>query len=157
MDSNALPGAVCGMAENKTQPTELDPHQFVSGVQPERRQSDAERLLEIFDDATGGLKPKMWGPSIIGYGRYHYKYDSGREGEFMLTGFSPRKANLSLYIMPGYSFGDMEAKLLRLGKHKLGKACLYINKLADVDEDVLKEIIVYGLNDMRTKYETWDE
>ena len=100
------------------------------------------------------MVPKMWGPSIIGYGRYQYKYESGREGEFMLTGFSPRRANLAIYVMPGYS--AMSDKLDRLGKHKIGKSCLYINKLADVDESVLAEIIHDGLQYMRAKYATWD-
>ena len=145
------------MAENKTIPTPADPRDFIAGVEPARRRTDAERLLGIFDEVTGGLTPKMWGPSIIGYGRYHYRYDTGREGDFLMTGFSPRKANLSLYIMPGYNFGDMEAKLSRLGKHKLGKACLYINKLEDVDEAVLREIISAGLDEVRSKYETWDD
>lgn len=145
------------MAENKTLPTDIDPREFVMAVEPARRREDALRLLEIFGETTGGLTPKMWGPPIIGYGRYHYKYNSGREGEMLMTGFSPRKANLSLYIMPGYNFGDMESKLSRLGKHKLGKACLYINKLADVDESVLREIIVDGLENVRSKYDTWDD
>ncbi len=88
----------------------------------------------------------MWGPSIVGYGRYHYRYKSGREGDFLATGFSPRKAALSIYIMPGYAdFGDI---LSRLGKHKLGKSCLYVNKLADIDLDVLAELIRAGLEDL---------
>ena len=92
----------------------------------------------------------MWGPSIIGYGRYHYVYDSGREGDFLATGFSPRKSNLSLYIMPGYEdFGDL---LDRLGKHKKSKACLYINKLADVDLAVVEEIIRAGIKDLNTRW-----
>lgn len=98
----------------------------------------------------------MWGPSIIGFGGYAYKYESGREGTSMLTGFSPRKANLVLYIMPGYRDGDMAGLLSRLGKHRASKACLYINKLADVDETVLEEIIIDGLRYMRRHYETWD-
>ena len=99
----------------------------------------------------------MWGPSIIGYGRYQYKYDSGREGESMLTGFSPRKQNLTVYIMPGYRFDSMQEKLGRLGKHKLGKSCLYINKLADIDMDVLEEIVVDGVAYMRDTYATSDD
>ena len=92
----------------------------------------------------------MWGPSIIGYGRYYYKYDSGREGHAMLTGFSPRKSALSLYIMPGYQ--DMSAHLDNLGKHKIGKSCLYINKLDDVDLKILEAIIVEGVSYMRANY-----
>lgn len=142
--------------QNKTQPTQVSPEDFVAQVEHPTRRADAQRLLEIFDDVTG-LKPKMWGPSIIGYGRYHYKYDSGREGDFLMTGFSPRKGNLVLYIMPGYREAKQKEMLARLGKHKLGKSCLYINKLADIDESVLKEIIRDGFADMREKYETWDE
>lgn len=142
-------------ADNKTKATEIDPADFVAGVEPEKKRADAETLLDLFGRVTG-LRPKMWGPSIIGYGRYHYKYESGREGEFMLTGFSPRKQNLSIYIIPGYRFGDMEDKLSRLGKHKLGKSCLYINKLADVDLSVLEEIVLDGLKYMRKNYKTWD-
>lgn len=137
------------MAENKTQATEADVSGFVANVEPERRRTDSERLLDIFAEVTG-YEPKMWGPSIIGYGSYHYKYDSGREGDFLATGFSPRKANLSLYIMPGYQ--DYQPILDRLGKHKLGKSCLYINKLDDVDEDVLKELIRTGLDDLNKKW-----
>lgn len=143
-------------ADNKTKATGVHPSEFIAGVEPEKKKADAEALLAFFNRVTG-LKPKMWGPSIIGYGRYHYKYESGREGEFMLTGFSPRKQNLSLYIMPGYRFGDMQEKLGRLGKHKVGKSCLYINKLADVDMDVLEEIVRDGVDYMRDKYQTWDD
>lgn len=143
-------------ANNKTQATSVDPQDFIAAVEPDKKKVDAEALLAFFNRVTG-LKPKMWGPSIIGYGRYHYKYESGREGEFMLTGFSPRKQNLTLYVMPGYRFGEMQEKLARLGKHKLGKSCLYINKLADVDMDVLEEIVTEGVAYMRETYETWDE
>ena len=142
-------------AENKTQITDVDPVDFVKAVESDRRRADAETLLDFFGRVTG-MKPQMWGPSLIGYGRYYYKYESGREGEMLLTGFSPRKQNLSLYIMPGYQFGEMDDKLSRLGKHKLGKACLYINKLADVDIDVLEEIVRDGVTYMRENYKTWD-
>ncbi len=140
-------------SSNKTQPTKISPKKFISGVEPERRREDGLVLLELFNRVTG-LKPVMWGPSIIGYGRYAYKYESGREGEFLLTGFSPRKANLSLYIMAG-SKNDAR-KLKRLGKHKLGKSCLYINKLADIDMSVLEEMIRDDVAYMRANYETWD-
>jgi hypothetical protein len=88
----------------------------------------------------------MWGPTMVGYGQYHYRYASGREGDFLATGFSPRKANLSIYIMPGYQ--DYGAILKRLGKHKTGKSCLYINTLGDVDIDVLEDLIRAGLKDL---------
>ena len=116
--------------------------------------ADAETLLEMMTRVTG-CTPRMWGPSIIGFGRYHYRYDSGREGDFMLTGFSPRKANLVVYILPGYD--DIGEQLSRLGRHKIGKSCLYVNKLADVDLDVLEEIVADSVEKMRRDYDTWDE
>lgn len=143
-------------AENKTQVTRTDPVDFIAAVESEKKRADAEALLALFNRVTG-LKPQMWGASLIGYGRYHYKYESGREGEFFMTGFSPRKANLVVYIMPGYRYGDMQDKLARLGKHKLGKSCLYINKLADIDLGVLAEIVIDGIAYMRQTYQTWDE
>ena len=133
------------MASNKTQPNRQSPADFIAGVELERRRADSEVLLGFFHDVTG-FDPVMWGPSIIGYGRYHYVYKSGREGDFLATGFSPRKASLSIYVMPGYQ--DYGAILDRLGKHKLSKSCLYINKLDDVDMDVLAELIRTGLQDL---------
>ncbi|MEM7661772.1 MAG: DUF1801 domain-containing protein [Pseudomonadota bacterium] len=140
--------------ENKTKPTDISPQDFVAAVEHPTRRADAEVLLDLFARVTG-MTAKMWGPSIIGYGTYHYKYDSGREGDMCMTGFSPRKSNLVMYILPGYAkMGDM---LNRLGKHKIGKSCLYINKLADIDMDVLEEIIVAGLADVRERYETVED
>lgn len=138
-----------------TETTGADPRAFVEAVEHPVRRADGLVLLDLFGRITG-MVPKMWGPSIIGYGRYAYRYDSGREGEFMMTGFSPRKANLVLYIMPGYGFGAMPDTLARLGKHRLGKACLYVNKLADIDMAVLETIIRSGLDEMRARYQTWD-
>lgn len=142
------------MAENKTTQTAQSVKDFLAGVEPERRRKDAERLLQIFEEVTG-FEGKMWGPSIVGFGRYHYKYDSGREGDSLATGFSPRKANLSVYILPGYT--DFGAILDRLGKHKIGKSCLYLNKLDDVDESVLKELISAGLEDLNTRWTVHSE
>ena len=142
------------MAQNKTQITDVDPASFVASIDHPTRQSDAEVLLELMRRVTG-CEPKMWGPSIVGFGRYHYRYESGREGEFMLTGFSPRKANIVVYTMPGYE--DLEEQLGELGKHRLGKSCLYINKLADIDLAVLEQIVADGVAAMRATYETWDE
>lgn len=137
------------MAENKTQANEASVDAFLSAVEPERRRADGLALDALFRRVTG-WNPVMWGGSIVGYGQYHYRYESGREGDFLATGFSPRKSNLSLYIMPGYQeMGDM---LDRLGKYKKGKACLYLNKLADADESVLEEIIRAGLNDLGKRY-----
>lgn len=133
------------MSEMKTVPTQADVGAFLAAVEPERRRLDAERLDVLFRSVTGFV-PQMWGPSIVGYGRYDYVYASGRSGSFLATGFSPRKAALSIYILPGYA--DFGPLLSRLGKHKTGKSCLYINKLADVDTDVLAELIRAGLDDL---------
>lgn len=137
------------MAQNKTQPTTVDVDAFLSAVEPERRREDGQALNALFKRVTGWA-PVMWGPSMIGYGSYHYRYDSGREGESLATGFSPRKSNLSIYIMPGYA--DYSAILDRLGKHKTGKSCLYVNRLSDVDLDVLAELIQAGLDDLGRKW-----
>jgi len=137
------------MAGNKTVENELSVEEFMHQVEHPQRRADSFALDEIFREATG-FEPRMWGPSIIGYGRYHYKNDSGREGDFLATGFSPRKANMSVYIMPGYAdFGDI---LSGIGKHKHGKSCFYINKLADVDPEVLKELIRAGLSHLQTHW-----
>ena len=146
-DSTQIRGEA--MSENKTQPTAQSVDEFIAAVENTRRRDDAIALNTLFQDITGWA-PTMWGPSLIGYGQYHYKYETGREGDMLATGFSPRKANLSLYIMPGYQ--DYTALLARLGKHKTGKACLYINKLADIDIDVLRELIETGLRDLAKTY-----
>ncbi len=118
---------------------------FIAAVDHPTRRSDAEQLDQMFRRVTG-YEPRMWGPTIIGYGQYHYIYESGREGDCNATGFSPRKASLSIYIMPGYQ--DYSEILGRLGKHKIGKSCLYINKLADIDMNVLEELVRTGLDDL---------
>ena len=141
-------------SKNKTQPTAQSVDAFLATVEPAHRREDGLILLETFSRVTD-MKPQMWGPSIIGFGRYHFKYDSGREGEHLITGFSPRKTALTLYIMPGYR--DLSPMLERLGKHKIGKSCLYINKLDDIDMSVVEEIICYGLDYMKATYQTWDE
>lgn len=126
------------MAENKTQPTDASVTAFLDAVENETRRSDARRVLELMREVTGE-EPRMWGPGIVGFGDYHYRYDSGREGDWFLTGFSPRKANLVLYIMSGF---PRHAELMeRLGKHRTGKSCLYVNRLDDLDLDVLRELI----------------
>ena len=137
------------MSENKTKPNDADVMAFLSAVEPERRRNDALRLNEIFQEVTG-FDPVMWGASIVGYGSYHYLYKSGREGDFLAAGFSPRKTSLTVYIMPGYAdFGDI---LERLGKHRTGRSCLYINRLDAVDEDALRELIAAGLRDLGTRW-----
>ena len=136
-------------------PDKTSPGSFIESIENRTRREDAEKLLVWFEDVTG-LEAKMWGTGIIGFGRYRYKYESGREGEYFLTGFSPRKTAMTVYILPGYRFGEMQDKLDRLGPHKLGKSCLYIKKLADIDMGVLKEIVDVGLGYMRENYQTWD-
>ncbi|PJI92883.1 uncharacterized protein DUF1801 [Yoonia maricola] len=137
------------MADNKTKATTQSVDDFLDAVDHPVRQADAQTLNQLFQDVTG-WRPQMWGHSIIGYGQYHYTYDSGRSGDFLATGFSPRKANLSIYIMPGYA--DFKAILARLGKHKIGKSCLYVNKLADIDMAVLEELIHAGLADLGSRW-----
>lgn len=135
---------------NKTLPTGQSVASYLDSVAPARRHDDALALDALFRRVTG-FQPQMWGPSIIGYGRYHYRYDSGREGDFLATGFAPRKANLVVYIMPGYA--DFSDILNRLGKHRLGKSCLYLNKLPDIDMEVLAELIRAGLDDLGRRWE----
>jgi len=127
------------MAENKTKPTELSVAAFIDTLTDQTRRADAKALVKLMQGAAGE-KPKMWGPSIIGFGSYHYTYESGREGDMPLIGFSPRKAATVLYGLRGAS--DSESLLAHLGKFKTEKGCLYIKKLADVDQKVLKDLIV---------------
>lgn len=137
-------------AELKTKETTASVEAFIA-KQPVAIATDCRTIMALMKKATGE-EPRMWGPSIVGYGRYAYKYDSGREGEWMVTGFSPRKANLVLYIMMG--FEEESALMRKLGKHSTGKSCLYIKKLADVDVKVLEELIakgVKGLEKMRVR------
>jgi len=126
------------MPDLKTQQNEDDIFLFLESVSNQQRKEDAFKVLSLITEIVGE-EPKMWGTSIIGYGSYHYKYESGREGDWFLTGFSPRKQSLTLYIMAG--FDEYDDLMSKLGKHKTGKSCLYINKLSDVDMDVLKELI----------------
>ncbi len=137
------------MSENKTRATDGDVMAFLNAVEPERRRLDGLRLNGIFQEVTG-FRPVMWGSSIVGYGSYHYVYKSGREGDFLATGFSPRKASLSIYIMPGYA--DFGGIMERLGKHRTGRSCLYVNRLSDVDENVLRELIAAGLRDLDARW-----
>lgn len=137
------------MRQNKTVPSDASVNAFLAAVTPARRAEEARALDRLFRAATG-FEPRMWGGAIIGYGCYHYRYASGREGDFLATGFAPRKARHSIYIMPGYQ--DYGAILARLGKHKLGKSCLYVNKLADIDPDVLAELIRTGLADLGARW-----
>ena len=135
--------------EAKTKSAPLDRDAWLAGVE-EKRREEAGRLLDLFAEATG-WEPRLWGPSMVGFGRYVYRYDSGHGGESLATGFSPRKAELSLYLMAG---GDRLAPILaRLGPHRMAKACLYVKRLDAVDEGVLRELIRAGLEDLGRQWE----
>ncbi len=137
------------MAENKTKPTKARVGDFLDTVDNPRRRADARKVLAMMRRATG-KRATMWGSSIVGFGKYRYKYESGREGEFMLTGLSPRKQNLVVYIIPG--FEPFKTSMDKLGKYKTGRSCLYINKLEDVDEKVLEKLIKDSVKMMRKRY-----
>jgi hypothetical protein len=136
-------------ATNKTIATPVDPAGFIAAIADPGQQADASTLCALMTRLSGA-PPTMWGPSIIGFGRYHYRYDSGREGESCRTGFAPRKGQTVLYLMDGYA--DHAADLALLGRHKTGKACLYIRRLADIDLAVLETMIARSLAWMAEKY-----
>ena len=135
--------------KNKTVPTRGSVTEFVRAVDDADKRKDLKSVMAMMRRATGE-RAKMWGPSIVGFGRYEYRYDSGREGEACLTGVSPRAQSLSVYIMPGFS--TYGALLKKLGKYKVGKSCLYIKRLADVDESVLEKLIARSVRDMKKKH-----
>lgn len=137
------------MAELKTKATELDPREFLETVDSDEKRQDCFWLLEQMEELSGA-PAKMWGESMIGFGTYHYVYDSGREGDWFEVGFAPRKQNLVVYIMPG--FIEYDDLLSQLGKYKTGKSCLYIKKLSDVNREVLRDLIDQSLKAMREKY-----
>jgi hypothetical protein len=137
------------MADLKTKPTEITVDSFLDNIVDEKARGDCYAIIKLMENVTGE-KPKMWGPGIVGFGKYHYKYDSGHEGDICLTGFSPRKGNLSLYVLAG--FEGQAALLAKLGKHKAGKACLYVKKLDDIDLDVLKSLIRGSVSFLKKKY-----
>ena len=137
------------MADNKTKPTKLSVPAFIDALTEETKRADAKALVKLMQRATGE-KPKMWGPSIIGFGSYHYTSESGREGDMPLAGFSPRKAATVVYGMMG--FNESEALLAKLGKHTTGGGCLYIKKLADVDQKTLQTLIAKSLAIVRAQH-----
>lgn len=137
------------MAELKTKPTGQDANAFLDSIGDERKRREALTILMLMEKLTES-KAQMWGPSIIGFGRYHYRYASGREGDWFLTGFSPRKQNLTVYIMSGFTRYD--ELMAGLGKYKTGKACLYINKLTDIDIKVLEALITESVAYLKSKY-----
>ena len=135
------------MAENKTKPTAKSVDAYLDEIPDEQRRKDCKALVKIMKRVTGE-KPVLWGPSIVGFGSYHYRYASGHEGDACLVGFASRKSDLSLYIMSG--FAGRDALLAKLGKHKAAKACLYVKKLSDIDLDVLETLIAQSVKQMRT-------
>ncbi|WP_174615053.1 DUF1801 domain-containing protein [Virgibacillus ihumii] len=137
------------MYELKTKPNDESVIDFIEQVESPKKREDAYRLLDIFTE-TSGYEATMWGPSIIGFGSYHYKYSTGHEGDAPLVGFSPRKARFSLYFATGDT--DRENLLGKLGKHKAGKACVYVNKLADIDVEILKDLIRRSITFLRETY-----
>jgi hypothetical protein len=134
------------MAELKTKKTEQSATEFLDSVPDEAVRDDCFALVKLMTKATGE-KPRMWGPSIVGFGQYHYKYDSGHEGDMCLAGFSPRKQNITLYITPG-----TDATMEKLGKHKAGKGCIYIKRLHDVDTKVLTSLIEQSVKSIKKQY-----
>ena len=137
------------MAEAKTRPTAVSVADFIAAVEDPRRREDASAVVALLTRATG-LVPTMWGPSIVGFGRYHYRYESGREGDAPLVGFAPRKANLVFYMAAGEA---ARADVLnRLGKHRTGKGCVYVNRLSDIDPDVLAEMALGSIRTLQARY-----
>jgi len=137
--------------ENKTQATKQSAAAFLNSIADKDRRADAKKVAAIMQKVTGA-KAVMWGSSIVGFGQYHYKYESGREGDFMLAGLSPRKQALTIYVMAGFKRYD--ALMKKLGKHKTGKSCLYVKKLSDIDEKVLEQLVEESVKYMRKHYET---
>ena len=136
-------------ANNKTKPEKASVRKYLDSIEHDGRRADAFELLKIMEDITGE-EATMWGSSIVGFGSYHYVYESGREGDSFLTGFAPRKANMVVYVMPGFSgYQDL---LDKLGKYKTGSSCLYLGRLASVDNKVLTRLVKKSVRDMRKKY-----
>lgn len=134
------------MAETKTKPTNESVKDFLNKISDEERRADCFQVAKIMEEVTGE-KPKMWGPSIVGFGSYHYKYDSGREGDWLVTGFSPRKKDLTLYLMTGLA---KHSELMeKLGKHSHAKSCLYIKRLSDIHIPTLKKLIKVSVKDLK--------
>jgi hypothetical protein len=136
------------MAENKTKPTRVSVADFLKNKAKGQQLADSLELVKLFRGITGS-PPKMWGPSIVGFGSYHYVYESGREGDAPLLGFSPRKAELSLYLAP---YLDDKGLKQKLGKHKAGAGCLYIRKLDDIDRSVLKKLAQASVGELKSRY-----
>lgn len=134
------------MSDPKTRPTDASVRAFLDGVGDDQRRADCYAVLDLMREVTGE-EPVLWGPSIVGFGSYHYRYASGREGDWMLTGFSPRKRELTLYVMAGFKRYD--ELMARLGSYRTGKSCLYLKRLTDVDVDVLRDLVAASVAHMR--------
>ena len=156
-----MPGTVClgppstrqnHLAENKTKAGNASVTEFIDSIGDKQKRADVRKVAAMMRKATG-KRAKMWGASIVGYGTYHYKYESGREGDFLITGFSPRKQALTVYVIPGFT--HFEALMSKLGKYTTGKSCLYIKRLSDIDEKILERLINGSVKYMRKHYETW--
>lgn len=137
------------MSDLKTKPGRGSVVTFLNSIDDEQKRNDTYMLLNLMEEVSGE-KPLMWGASIIGFGTYHYKYESGREGDWFLTGFSPRKHNFSIYIMSGFS--NYDELMGKLGKHKTGKSCLYVNRLSDIEIEVLNQLVRESVKYMKQKY-----
>ena len=137
------------MAENKTKPTDASVEDYLAAIEDETRRSDCAALVRLMSRITK-QPPRMWGSSIVGFGSYHYKYESGREGDAGLTGFSPRKGDISVYLVA--SGAEQEQLQAKLGKHKMGKACLYIRRLSDVNTKVLVQLVAGSVAAVRRRY-----
>lgn len=141
------------MAELKTAPNDGDVEAFLSSVEDEAKRDDCYAILKMMQEITGEA-PKMWGSTIVGFGSYHYKYPTGRTGTWFLTGFSPRKQNLTMYLMPGAE--SLEELFEGLGKYKMGKGCLYVKKLAQVDQNVLRKLIQGSVDKLKELYKEYN-
>lgn len=138
------------MAELKTQPSEQDIDTFLAAVEDEKRREDCRTVVALMAEVTGEA-PRLWGGSMIGFGSYHYVYDSGREGDWFLTGVSPRKQSLTLYILPGHErYPDL---MERLGRCRTGKSCIYVKSLEDIDTEVLRELVERSVRHLRETYD----
>jgi len=138
------------VAENKTKATKQSPTAFINSIEDTQQRADAKKVAAMMRKATGA-RATMWGSSMVGFGHYHYKYASGKDGDFMLTGFAPRKQALTIYIMTG--FDGFKSLMEKLGKYKTGKSCLYIKRLTDIDAKILERLIVDSVKVMRKNYE----
>lgn len=141
------------MAELKTRENDADVGAFLAAIEDEQKRADCEAICAMMQRASGA-PARMWGASIVGFGHYDYRYESGRTGTWMRIGFAPRKRDITLYIMPG--FDDFDGLMARLGKHRTGKSCLYVKRLSDLDRDVLQTIVERSLDAMREKYPEGD-